>query len=63
MDKKTAEELVEIIRKEYEGKERGSEFPHVLGRVVDAGGYKNADKEEIISVKRQIVAILRDLAA
>jgi hypothetical protein len=63
MKRKTAEQLADEIRKEYKGKERGSEFPGALDRVVKAGGYADADPDEIIAVKTEVVAILRDLAA
>jgi hypothetical protein len=61
MEKKTAEQLADILYEEYRGRERGSEFPAALDRVVEAGGY--TDRDEIIAIKKIVVPMLIALAA
>lgn len=59
MGKKTPDELADIVDDKYGDEPIGSEFPGVLSAIVLAGGYK--DPAEIIAVKREVIAILKDI--
>ena len=61
MQKKSAEDIADALDRKYGNEPIGSNFPAVLAKAVEAGGY--TETTEIESVKRAVVAELKRIRA